>query len=88
MAAGVAAGASKTICKDATFEIAAKHSLDIRRWRVHVALPVKLVARGEPGFEVIGDGAIKQTLFRMTGSIQRWSWLDLPLTGRAVACRL
>jgi hypothetical protein len=73
MAASITTSAGETISKDAAFEVFAKRSLDMRRWRVQITLPVKLSARGkrEPGFEVTSNGAIKQTLLRMTGLIQR-----------------
>jgi hypothetical protein len=75
MTASVTTGAGKTIRKDTAFEVFAKRSLDIRRWRVHVTLPIKLAAGSErePGFEVISNSAIKQALLRMTGLIQRGS---------------
>jgi hypothetical protein len=71
MTAGIATGAGEAVRKDATFEVFTKRSLDIRRWGMHVALTIKLTARGErkPGFEVIRNGAIKQALLWMTGLI-------------------
>ncbi len=73
MTASVTTGAGEAVSKDATLEVFAERSLDIRRWRVQITLPVKLSARGkrEPGFEVTSDGAIKQALLRMTDLVQR-----------------
>ncbi len=83
MAASITTSAAEAVSKDAAFEVFAKRSLDIRRWRVLITLPIKLASRGElkPGFEVVSDGAIEQTLLGMTGLIQRGCLLGggLPL---------
>jgi hypothetical protein len=59
MTASIAAGAGEAVRKDTAFEVFAERSLDIRRWRVQITLPVKLAARGkrEPGVEVTSDSA-------------------------------
>ena len=58
----VATGAGKAVGKDAAFEVFAKRLLDKGRWCVVVALPVELTGACylEPGFKVLGDGAVQQ----------------------------